>query len=301
MDAEQINIFGGSNVIKHKEKNKIVISASRRTDIPAFYYQWLQDVLKKGEVTLKNPIYYNKTYTVDLKPENIHTIVLWSKDFSNVAQNPGYLENYNLYFEYTINNYSKLLEPNVPSYTHSIRTLKKLLSNYNPRQFLIRFDPIIISKTNGENFPTPYEPEKARLLTFEQLCKDLISIGMKSCRITTSYISFYKHVNRRIEQSKVDIVDLNEEEQIKFFECLAEIAEKYGIELYSCASPLLNKVKGIKKGHCIDGELLVSLFGGSVSQIKDKSQRPECGCCPSKDIGSYDKKCKFNCTYCYVR
>ena len=128
MEQEQIN-FWGEDAVKKKEKMKAVISASRRTDIPAFYYDWLQEVLIKGSVELTNPIYKNKTYTVDLKPENVHSIVLWSKNFENVLKNPMNLENYNLYFQYTVNSYSKVLEPNVPEYKHTLCVLEGLLMN----------------------------------------------------------------------------------------------------------------------------------------------------------------------------
>lgn len=80
---------------------KNVISCSRRTDIPAFYYGWLQDVLKKESITLPNT-YSGKDYTVDLAPENTHSIVLWSKNFRHFLQNPGLLTKYNLYFQFTI-------------------------------------------------------------------------------------------------------------------------------------------------------------------------------------------------------
>jgi hypothetical protein len=289
-----------------REKNKTIISASRRTDIPAFYYGWLQDVLKKGEAALQNPMFPSKGYKVDLKPENVHSIVLWSKDFANVAKNPGYLSNYNLYFQYTVNHYSRLLEPNVPDYSDTLRTLEKLLQSYRPEQFNIRFDPVLITGTGGECRPTPEFPQKARLDAFEQLLRDLRSLGLEHCRVTTSYISFYSHVRKKIVQSGVDTLYLNESEQLSFFECMAGIAEQYGFGLYACASPLLEKVGGIREGRCIDGELLVSLFGGSVSRQKDKGQRKECGCTVSRDIGSYSDgtgsmKCLHGCKYCYVR
>lgn len=81
---------------------KKIISCSRRTDIPAFYYDILQNWLKEKEVIIKNPYYPEKEYVINLSPEDIHSIVLWSKDFSNVAENPMYLDLYNLYFNYTI-------------------------------------------------------------------------------------------------------------------------------------------------------------------------------------------------------
>lgn len=283
----------------------VVISASKRTDIPAFYYNWLQTQLKNKRVTLQNPIYPTKKSEVDLSPENIHSIVLWSKNFNKVCDNPMFLDNYNLYFQYTINNYSKKLEPNVPEYNESIRVLDKLLKKYSPEQFNIRFDPIIIS-TAGEIVSSPENPENARLLCFERLCADLSAMGATACRVTTSYLSLYKHVRTRLLESKVDFIDYTTQQQLIFFTQMSLIAQKYNIQLYSCADEILEHVDGIKKGHCIDGELLEKLFGGKVSRAKASGQRESCGCTKSTDIGIYSSNtkqgmhCKHKCTYCYA-
>lgn len=300
MEQQQIS-FLAEGTKKKKEKMKTVISASRRTDIPAFYYGWLQEVLIKGSVELTNPIYKNKTYTVDLKPENVHSIVLWSKNFENVLKNPMNLESYNLYFQYTINNYSKVLEPKVPEYEHTLCILEGLLKKYRPEQFNIRFDPIIISQ-KGELNPTADKPGMARLVAFEQLCRDIRTLGMEKCRITTSYLSMYGHVKSKIKKSGLDIIPLNEKQQILFFQRMADIAQNYGMSLYSCACPILERAEGMKKGHCIDGKLLEQLFGGRVKKAKDSGQRAACGCSYSRDIGIYDKmKCLHGCVYCYGR
>lgn len=303
MEGSQRNLFG-EIINNREEKIKTVISASRRTDIPAFYYKWLQDTLTKGSVELPNPLFPSKTYVVDLRAESVHSIVLWSKNFKNVLKEPMYLENYNLYFQYTINNYSKVLEPNVPEYKDTLHILDGLLNKYEPKQFNIRFDPIIIS-LKGEMNPTPDKPGKARLIAFEQLCKDIKALGMDKCKVTTSYLSLYGHVKSIIKKSDFGIIHLNEKQQILFFERMVEIAERYGIALYSCASPILEQVKGIKVGHCIDGELLEQLFGGRVKKSKDNGQRQSCGCTYSRDIGVYARgtngmKCLHGCKYCYV-
>jgi hypothetical protein len=277
---------------------KHVISASRRTDLPGCHYDWLQQVLQSGEVVLENPVFREKSYRVDLRPECVHTLVLWSKDFSNVLARPMYLDNYNLYFQYTINNYSKRLEPNVPAYKHTLAVLEGLLSRYRPEQFNIRFDPVILS-IGGEMLPTPAKTGQARLKVFETLCRDLAGLGMSGCRITTSYIALYDHVKRRLANHNIDITELTDKIQVLFFKKIVEIAARYGFMLYSCSSPLLEAVEGIHHGKCIDGWLLEELFGGKVSKAKDGGQRASCGCTKSSDIGSYRQLCAFSCAYCY--
>jgi len=280
-------------------KIKKIISASRRTDIPRFYYQWLQQVLGSGAATVANPRFRDSIYTIDLRPETVHSLVLWSKDFGNVLNCPQYLENYNLYFQYTINNYPKLLEPNVPEYSRSLSVLEGLLKKYDPVQFNIRFDPIIVLHSGEELWNG--NPVAERLGALELLCKDLSALGMNQCRITTSYIAMYPHVKRRIHEAGLNIMDLADAQIINLFEQLAEIGEKYGLCLYSCASPLLEQIRGLKKGACIDGDLLEQIFGGKVSKAKDSGQRKSCGCHRSSDIGDYLKKCHFDCVYCYSK
>lgn len=302
---DQLSLFGDE--VKQQESNtriKTVISASRRTDIPAFFYGWLQEMLAGGSVEVANPIFPDKKYTVDLRPSSVHSIVLWSKNFKNVLMNPMHLDEYNLYFQYTINNYSRFLEPNVPEYKEALGTLEGLLNKYAPEQFNIRFDPVIIS-TGGEISPTPDMPEKARINAFERLCKDLKVLGMENCRVTTSYLSLYGNVKSKLGKSGLDIIHLDENEQIAFFTQMLEVAQKYDMSLFSCASPILENVKGIRKGHCIDGELLKQLFGGKIKLSKDNSQREACGCTCSREIGTYAKsrngmKCLHGCKYCYV-
>lgn len=302
--AEQLSLLDNSVEKVSSGKLKTIISASRRTDVPAFHYDWLQEVLAAGRVQVPNPRFPDKRYEVDLTPEGVHSIVLWSKNFSRVLDAPGHLTEYNLYFQYTINNYSGLLEPNVPKYAETLKILEGLLGRYLPEQFNIRFDPVIIS-TRGEISPTPHMPEKARLIAFERLCRDLCSLGMQRCRITTSYLAMYNHLKNRIKQCGLDIRHLDNDMQMDFFTRLAEISGNYGLKLYSCASTVLEKIEGMDRGQCIDGELLERLFGGRVKKAKDSGQREACGCSASRDIGIYSKtaggmKCFHGCKYCYV-
>ncbi|MBP2651995.1 MAG: hypothetical protein H6Q74_2820 [Firmicutes bacterium] len=278
---------------------KTIISASRRTDLPKYHYSWLQQVLAEGQAVVANPRFSEKCTMVNLRPENVHSIVLWSKDFANVANAVGQLAGYNLYFQYTINNYAKRLEPNVPEYYQSLDTLERLLVTYRPEQFNIRFDPVMIS-TWGELTPTTKKPGQARLLAFTALCRDLASLGMQNARITTSYVEMYRHVKKRLGAAQLKVIDLNQNLQIRFFVIMAEIAASYGFKLYACASSILAEVPGIIGGRCIDGYLLESLFGGKVSKAKDTGQRSSCQCHKSTDIGDYHKLCGGGCLYCYA-
>lgn len=275
-----------------------IISCSRRTDIPAFYYDWLQESLKNKYVMVKNP--YNKsTYMVDLSPERVHSICLWSKSFANVLKNPGYLSLYNLYFQFTITGYSKFLEPNVVDTEEALRQMEQLAERYSPQQINWRFDPIILS-IRGENEPTPDNFERARLKVFEALCRDISSFGVNRC--TISFLCLYKKVEQRMKESKFACLLPSQQQQIEFVSQLVEIADKYGVTIYTCTSPIIEGVPGVRKGHCIDGAYLEELFGKRASHVKDAGQRTECGCTRSRDIGAYSgQSCGHGCLYCYAR
>lgn len=275
---------------------KTIISASRRTDIPAFFYNELQNALKEKQITLANPLYPEKKYTIDLSPENVHSIVLWSKDMSNIANAPDYLQDYNLYFQYTITGYNKKVEPLVPDYADTIKTLEKLLQKYPAEAFNIRFDPVFIAD-GVERFST-INPIDGRLKAFELLCQDMKDLGMDNSRITMSYLTVYKDTMSRMNKYQINVKALTLVEEHELFKNLASISTSYGHNIYTCANDRFDDIPGIKKGHCIDNDVLTSLYGKCTSS-KDKAQREQCGCVKSRDIGAY-MPCKHACRYCYA-
>lgn len=271
---------------------KEVFDFSRKTDC-AFYWKWLKEGIEKGYVEQENP-YTKEMQTIKLK-DRVYCFNLWSKNYANFINDHDFLKDYNLFFQFTINGYSKILEPNVPPFEVILKQLEWLAHNYSPKQINPRFDPIIIS-TMGEIEPTPNKPGLARLRKFEELCKKLNELHID--RVTTSFVSLYGKVLKRMEG--IDYITLSEELQIKFLERMVEIADKYNVQIYTCSSPLIENVKGVKKGHCVDGELFESIFGGKISKAKNLGQRESCGCSRSISLADYvNFPCKHRCLYCY--
>lgn len=269
-----------------------VISCSRRTDIPSCHYEWLQERLVDGQVALTNP-YNGNAYVTSLKPEDVHSIVLWSKNYQNVIADPGKLVDYNLYFHFTINGYSKLLEPGIPDPTVLIFQMKSLCEKYSPEQIMWRFDPIIISEA-AELSRGP----DARKEAFLHFCQSFSTFGIKNC--TISFIDMYYKVKTAFTFAGFEHKELSTEEQVAYAKDLVSIANKYGIQLHTCSEPLIENVEGIQRGHCVDGARLTKLFGTIAINAKDRSQRPACGCSASKDIGDYKMGCPHGCLYCYA-
>lgn len=243
---------------------------------------------------------YNKsTYMVNLSPERVHSICLWSKSFGNILKNPKYLSLYNLYFQFTITGYSKFLEPNVIDTNEAVRQMEQLALKYSPKQINWRFDPIILS-IKGEKEPTPDNFERARLKVFEALCRDISSFGVNRC--TISFLCLYKKVEQRMKELKFTCLIPSQQQQIELVSQLVDIADIYGVTIYTCTSPIIEGVPGVNKGHCIDGDYLEALFGKRASHAKDAGQRKECGCTRSRDIGAYSgQSCGHGCLYCYAR
>ncbi|MCX7747956.1 MAG: DUF1848 domain-containing protein [Clostridia bacterium] len=274
---------------------KEIISCSRRTDIPAFYYEWLQEKLKEQKVVIKN-LYNHKPSEIDLNPDHVHSIVLWSKNYSNFLKKPGFLERYNLFFNFTVNGYSKVLEPHTPDIKESLWQIDAISKKYSPRHINWRFDPIIIS-TEGE-WNSTHLPGKARLNMFEALCRDLSSFGIE--RVTTSFLEVYPKVEKRFAKRNFKHMNLSNTLKVKFAERMTEIAGRYKIQIYSCSNVLLESVPGIKKSSCINGCFLEKLFGEKCSRARDFGQRKDCGCTKSRDIGMYVQNCGHHCLYCYA-
>lgn len=267
---------------------KDVISCSRRTDIPALYYSWLQERLAEKKVTLVNP-YSNQPYDVDLSPENIHSIVLWSKNYANVLRDPGLLRNYNLYFQFTINAYPVELEPNIPDSPQILDQFGKLCKQYSPKQVNWRFDPILFSQ---------YSFWDERLKMFSDIAQKAYDHGVDRC--TFSFISIYGKVKESLDAKGIKCEEVPDEKKIEFSKEMIKIATPLKIRLYSCCEAVLEHVEGINKSHCVDGDLLQELFGDKATKAKDQGQRLTCGCSKSKDIGSYTQRCSHKCVYCYA-
>jgi hypothetical protein len=273
---------------------KNVISCSRRTDIPGCHYAWLQETLEIGSLVLKNP-FSTGSSRISLRKEDVHSIVLWSKDFQKVIASPGALAGHNLYFQFTVNGYAKILEPNIPSLADLCDQMQSLCEIYSPEQVMWRFDPIIIS----EEAESGVYGTNSRLELFEILCEKFSKHGLSEC--TISFVDMYAKVEASFFLEGFEHQVLSTEERIEYARKMVAIAGKHGIKINTCSEPLIEKVEGIQHGRCVDGDRLVRLFGDGASVRKDITQRVACGCTDSYDIGQYSFGCAHQCLYCYAR
>ncbi|NHI91831.1 MAG: DUF1848 family protein [Candidatus Lokiarchaeota archaeon] len=268
---------------------KHVISASRRTDIPAFYLDWMIDRLKKGYVKVKNPFYPAQVSTVSLKKEEVHSIILWSKDFSKFLNKISEFSEYNLFFHFTINDCQEL-EPNIPSLNQRLLQMKKLVAEFDPKVIRWRFDPIVFWKENGEI--------KNNLRSFDKILETMVNLGLKECFF--SFATWYDKCKKRAIRNKFEYLVPTKKKRLKITKQLADKCKEKNMVMLACCNDDLIAIKNVEKGHCIDGELLSRLFKEKCS-VARYATRETCGCTANKDIGNYNEQiCHHSCLYCYA-
>ncbi len=269
---------------------KRIISVSRRTDIPAFYGDWFMQRLQDGFAGVVNP-FSSQKYIVSLRPEDVCCFVFWSKDFTPFIENLKTIDDsgYKFYFNYTVTTLPEVFESNVERKS-AIESLKYLGRIYSPEHINWRFDPIIISSITNRDF---------YIRSFEELASQFHGL-VKRCYF--SFVNIYKKVERNFgdftSSTGITIPHCSDDFKIDLANELAQIAQSHGIRMYSCCGDYLTGGK-IQKAHCIDGNVIQSLFFPDGFSFKEKPTRDQCGCTESTDIGKYDT-CPHGCLYCYA-
>ena len=258
----------------------MIISASRRTDLPARYPEWFMNRLRAGEVLVPNPYNRKKVSRIVLSPDTVDCIVFWSKNpepmrpFLREIDEMGY----RYYFQMTITDYGQDLEPEVPEMAEAMATFLLMSEELGKERMDWRFDPILLTKKYSKS----YHLEK-----FEMMCEWLHDA---TTRCIVSFVDAYRG-SPFGELEAEDIEDLASG--------LGRIAGKYKLPLYSCAEKLDLKRYGIRHGACIDKDKIHQIAGYKLDVKKDAGQRRECCCVESIDIGAYDT-CTGGCKYCYA-
>lgn len=268
-----------------------VISASRRTDIPAFYPEWFMNRIRDGYVRWMNP-FSKAIYQASLLLEDVSVIVFWSKNYLPLLPYLDELDagGYRMVFHFTITGLPRVFEPQVPNTDELVECARILSHRYGCESVLWRYDPVLISSVTDQQ----YHAER-----FEELCSKLEG-AVKTCYF--SFAIFYGKVLRNAQalssHTGITCHDLPIDDRVALADTLADTAGDHGIEMRSCCGDYLINGK-VKKAHCVDAELLQSLFSDSVGNLAKHPTRKECGCHESKDIGTYGT-CPHGCVYCYA-
>ena len=258
----------------------MIISARRRTDIPALYPEWFMNRLLAGEVLVPNPYNRKKVSRIRLSPEVVDCFVFWTKNPEPMLPYLKMIDrlDYSYYFQMTVTDYETDIEPGLPGTEESIATFILLSERLGKRRVDFRFDPVLLT----DRYSVSYHMEK-----FDMLCEWLHKY---TTRCIFSFVDSYRGS---------PFQELEEEDKMQLAEGFSKIAKKYQLPLYTCAEHMDLEQFGIRHAACIDKEKVREIVGYKLDLKKDRGQRKECGCCESVDIGMYDT-CIHGCRYCYA-
>ena len=263
----------------------MIISASRRTDIPAYYSDWFFNRIKEKKVYVRNPMNLHQVSAINLNPELVDCIVFWSKNPGPMIDKLQLIKEYTYYFQFTINPYKQDIEINLPPKHEIIDTFKKLSDTIGPQRVIWRYDPVLLNN----KYNIVYHIEN-----FEKLTGVLKGYTEK---VTFSFIDFYRKITENIKL--LEILEITTEEKNIIAEKFSETAKTNNLLIDTCAEDIDLSKYGITHARCIDDKLISKISGYNLQIAKDKNQRLECGCAKSIDIGEYNS-CSNGCIYCYA-
>jgi DNA repair photolyase len=271
-----------------KIKQKRIISVSRRTDIPAFYSEWFINRIRDGFCCAPNPRYpKQKTKSISLRPEDVEIIIFWTRDPKPLMKYLPELDKrgYKYYFQYTVLDYPREIDPGAPSLDRAIKTFKELSDMIGKEKVIWRYDPILFSD----------------ITSFEWHVRQISDIsGWLRENTETLVISFIDRIRKEISGNFKLYPDAFEAESYRKLAGWIGLEMKAkGLKVVTCAEKIDLSAYGIGHGKCIDDSLINQILKRKTVSKKDPAQRKACGCVVSRDIGVNDT-CLFGCKYCYA-
>lgn len=264
----------------------MILSVSRRTDIPNYYSEWFINRIKEGYLYVRNPINAHQISKIDISPQVVDCIVFWTKNPKNMMGRLDELKEYNYYFQFTITGYGKDVEPNIPDKrTEIIPAFQELSRKIGKEAVIWRYDPIFFSAKYTKEY---------HLKAFEEIASKLCDYTEK---VIISFVDIYAKTQRNT--AELEIIPMTQQDMLEIAEQMGKIASGYGLIIETCAEGIDLSHIGIQHGSCIDLRRIEKLIDCKVVGEKDKNQRSECGCAQSIEVGTYNT-CKNGCKYCYA-
>ena len=266
----------------------MILSVSRRTDIPAHYSEWFMQRLREGYVYIKNPMNAHQISKVILHHTLVDCIVFWSKNPEPLIR---YLDlisemKYKYYFQFTITPYDNSIEKALPSKNEIQKTFRTLSKKIGKERVIWRYDPIILNDKLTINY---HVKEFAKMATE-------LSDFTNEC-----IISFVDPYRKSLSQMGKNLIrDVTEIEMNDIANNFSDIAKETGLTLKTCAEEIDLGKYGIEHASCIDRDKIEKIINCSLSnKVKQDGQRKGCRCIECIDIGAYNT-CKNSCLYCYA-
>ncbi len=261
----------------------MILSVSRRTDVPAFYFDWFLNRLKAGYLLVRNPFNRRQVSRVSLAGPGVEFIVFWTKNPQPMLARLNELEQ-PFYIQYTLNHYGPEMESRLPDLERRLQVFRELAGRLGPERLVWRYSPIV----PGGPYSAQYHVE-----TFGRLASALKG-STDECKL--SFLEFYPKISGAMKE--LGIGDISDEEKYALARQLAAIARENGLAVSACGKPDLGPA-GLPHSKCVDGQRVSKILGRDLAIKKDPNQRGVCNCDESGDVGSY-QTCLNGCTYCYA-
>lgn len=264
----------------------MILSASRRTDIPAFYTDWFLQRLREGEVLVRHPFRFRQVSRIPITRETVDAIVFWSKDPAPLLARLTELDAFRIPYliQFTLTPYGPDLERRLRKKEAIVDTFVRLAERLGPERVLWRYDPILL---NGEWSAGRHAQ------AFGALCRRLRG---STRRCTVSFVDMYP----AIQKAARGLFRAPEEDEMRELAgTLAAIGRENGITPQACCEKLDMTPYGIEAAGCIDRQSLERLCGYALAARPHAGQREGCRCMESVDIGAYGT-CGNGCVYCYA-
>lgn len=260
----------------------MIISASRRTDIPGFYSDWFLHRLRTGEAIAPNPFNPRQLGRVRLTPDAVDCIVFWTKNAQPMLAKLPVLDamGYRYYFTFTVTPYGTDLEKRLPPKKQVADTFRELSDRLGPKRVDWRFDPIVVTERYTEEW---------HFDMFARMCRLL---GGHTERCIINFVKTYRRLASRVKELDDEIIR-------RVAAGFAAIAREHGVALYNCTEKWNLEKAGINFSACIDKKKIEEITGYPITVKKDPGQPPLCRCAESFDVGMYST-CEHGCTYCYA-
>ncbi|MFV0422259.1 DUF1848 domain-containing protein [Oleidesulfovibrio sp.] len=276
-----------------------IISASRRTDLPAFHSRWFIERIRQGWCEVANPFNAKQVRRVSLLPQDVDGIVFWTRNAAPLMPHLHELDDRGIpyYFLWTITGYPEAIEPRAPQTQAAIGSFCELAGRIGPHRVIWRYDPVILTDVT----PATWHEEN-----YAGLC-GLLQNATERCVI--SFVEPYAKTRKALAalaQNGIQTTLPGEHAKLQMANQFAAVAQQHAIALQTCCTPATGKNASPKTssaalaGPCVDAVLLECIAGKTVANVSDRNQRQHCLCAKSIDIGRYGT-CRFGCVYCYAR
>lgn len=259
----------------------MILFASGRTDIPAFYSNWFINRVKAGFVDVRNP--FNQKLVSRIYFSDVDLIMFCSKNPLPMINKLDILK-VPVLFHVTITSYGKDVEPNIPDKRLIIEGVKKLSLVLGIDNVVVRYDPIFLSDKYNVDY---------HIKAFDKLCKNLNGYVNK---IIVSFMDEYKNV--RSNKNILKYRTFTREDYKRIGEAFSKSAMDNGMSVQTCFEDEDLTQYGFVKGECLSHELAYILTGKKFKSSNVRKEK-KCECVQMVDIGDYNS-CMHMCKYCYA-